>query len=478
MTASLPRSERSSPDSSCWRAARCSRSTRCSSSGSALALAATAVGVGIRHVYAGSLVQALRARASVSRSSKADRAWRPSPSIRPARGPCRRPSQAPEPAVRATAAGLLGRTSVDRAGGLLIDVVDDDTEPSVRVAAFDALTALGGPPRAAAAALASLRDPDDGVRAAAVRAYGAVSTESLDVIAAIPAIDELVDDPSPNVRASVAYLLGSHGPDERSSGIVLALLDGDEADRVAGLDAVRRIGDPVPITAVHACLVDPSARVRRAAVGALAAAVGERATTAPDLIAALDDDSGEVRGTAARALAAFPATPAGLFEVLDTGSVRAQGAALVALRGHGPDVRVPLLAWTKARMEHAADLRRARSALVAAADPAPEPASTLEFLIHALAGCEADIVDLALGALVVLGTPEAGGVIRRSLRSVDPEVRAQAIETLDSVGDRGLTGALVRLLEDDGFAAQDSDAVLRRLADDGIPGSHASPARP
>ena len=78
-------------------------------------------------------------------------------------------------------------------------------------------------------------------------------------------------------------------------------------------------------------------------------------------------------------------------------------------------------------------------------------------------------MDLALGALVVLGTPEAGGVIRRSLRSGDPEVRAQAIETLDSVGDRGLTGALVRLLEDDGSSAQDADAVLRRLADDEDP---------
>ena len=100
-------------------------------------------------------------------------------------------------------------------------------------------------------------------------------------------------------------------------------------------------------------------RCPAAAVGALAAS-NDRDAIAPDLIAALDDESGDVRPAAAVALAAFPTAPAGLLEVLDTGSVRAQEAALVALRGHGPDVRAPLIAWTRARLERAADLRRER----------------------------------------------------------------------------------------------------------------------
>ena len=437
--------------------------------GIGMALAATAVGIAIRRGYAASLVRALRA-------GFGEQVLEGGPGIQaialdPA---CTRALQAalaaPEPVVRATAAGLLGRTSAERAGGLLIGVVDDETEPSVRVAALDALTALGGPPRAAAAAMASLSDHDATVRSAAVRTLGAVSIEPLDAIAAMPAIDELVDDPDPDVRASVACLLGSRGPDERSSGIVQALLDGPEAaDRTAGLEAVRQLGDPVPFDAVRACLDDRSPVVRRAAVRALAAST-DRAATAADLLSALDDESGDVRRAAADALAAFPAAPAGLLDILETGSLQAQEATLVALRGHGPDVRAPLIAWTQARLERATDLRRARSALAAPADPAPAyDAATRDFLVHTLARREAAIVDLALGALVVLGTPEAGGVIRRSLRSDDAEVRAQAIETLDSVGDRGLTGALVRLLEDDGTDAQDADAVLRRLADDGDP---------
>ena len=53
----------------------------------------------------------------------------------------------------------------------------------------------------------------------------------------------------------------------------------------------------------------------------------------------LDDDAAPVRRAAAAALAGFETTPAGVTDVLLHGSPRAQEAALLALRGHGPDVR-------------------------------------------------------------------------------------------------------------------------------------------
>ena len=82
-----------------------------------------------------------------------------------------------EPGVRRMAADLLGRTSVERAGPVLIRTVDDDADPTVRAAALQALGRLGGPPPAMAAAVACLADPDPGVRAAAIRAVGALSAD-------------------------------------------------------------------------------------------------------------------------------------------------------------------------------------------------------------------------------------------------------------------------------------------------------------
>ena len=72
---------------------------------------------------------------------------------------------------------------------------------------------------------------------------------------------------------------------------------------------------------------------------------------------------------------------------------------------------------------------------------------TLDFLLSVLASRERRAEDLALRSMLLLGAPEADGVIRRCLRSPDPETRAQAIEALDSIGDHGLSSALVRHLE-------------------------------
>jgi hypothetical protein len=77
--------------------------------------------------------------------------------------------------------------------------------------------------------------------------------------------------------------------------------------------------------------------------------------------------------------------------------------------------------------------------------------------------------ELSLRALTVLGAPEATGVIRRCLHSADPETRAQAIEALDSIGDRRLSGALVRLMELDIDRVPTGEAAVARLVDDDDP---------
>jgi HEAT repeat protein len=436
--------------------------------GALVALACTVVVFGIRRRYGESLVRALRAGLGeqVLEGGPGLAVLTRDPAVVTALiGALHAPLSGP----RRMAAGLLARTSAEAAGAALMSAVDDDADAGVRVAALDALATLGGPPRAAAAAEATLNDADERVRVAALRALVTLSDDVAATIHAAPMIVELSRDPSPAVRAAVACLLASRGPDPRSTRIIAGLLEGpDEARRIAGLDAVRRLGDPLPIGPVRALLSDPSPRVRAAALDALAVTRDADATI-PDLVTALDDDAQEVRAAAARALAGLETTPAGLLAVLADGSPRAQAAALSALDGHGPEVRTDLRAWTRSRLDRAADLRRMRLGLTAGDVGASRPGSTLGFLVGVLAQREAHVVDLALGALAVLGAPEAGGVIRRCLGSDDPEVRAQAIEALDSIGDRRLSGALVVLLEDQGPGAQDRAAILARLVDDDDP---------
>jgi hypothetical protein len=49
--------------------------------------------------------------------------------------------------------------------------------------------------------------------------------------------------------------------------------------------------------------------------------------------------------------------------------------------------------------------------------------------------------------MAILGAPAASGVLRRGLHSPDPDVRAQALEALDSIGDRKLGTTVTRLVE-------------------------------
>ena len=72
-----------------------------------------------------------------------------------------------------------------------------------------------------------------------------------------------------------------------------------------------------------------------------------------------------------------------------------------------------------------------------------------------------------LAAMARPGLLPAGGVIRRSLGSADPDVRAQAIEALDLIGDR--RPRTIRRPTDRGSptdSVEDATTVLRRLRDD------------
>ncbi len=430
--------------------------------GAVTAVACTIVVVGIRRRYGTSLLQTLRAGLGeqVLEGGPGLAALTRDPAIAVA---LVQALDAPEPGVRRMAASLLGGTDSPDAAASLAGVLADP-DPGVRVAALDAIGALGGDVPVADAVRASLSDADPGVRAAAVRTLTAMAILADDPAGAIPAVTGLAADDSPAVRAAVAYSMLSGGHDDASVHVIEELLDDpDETCRIAGLDAIRRLGDPILLERVHPLLADPLFGVRVAALDALAAA-HDPAANVPDLIAALDDPVADVRVAAARILAAFETAPPGVVEVLATDSARAQAAALTALVGHGPEVRAQVVDWAGGRLTRANDLRRARLAL---GDPAATPETA--FLAAILQHRELDLANLSLGALVVLGAPEAGGVIRRCLRSRDAETRAQAIEALESIGDPRLSGALVGLLEEAPAVAQDRADALRWLADDDDP---------
>jgi HEAT repeat protein/ATP/ADP translocase len=390
--------------------------------GAAAALACTLVALRIRRRYAEGLVRTLR-------GGLVEQVLEGGPGlVALARDPhvveeLRIGVADPSPGVRRLAAEILGRLGARQAiqdvAGLL-----DDPEPDVRRAALGAVAVLDG-------ALLGGQ------------------------------VDRLSQDSSPIVRAELAVALVRAGEEERPHEILAALIESPSPeDRVAGLQAVARLGGHAPSLRIADALTDPSPEVRATAVGAVAAVSDGIGDPLPALLAALNDESRLVRIAAARALNGRADTAlADILEVLRTGSEPAQEAALVALEGHGEVVRGPLLEWALGQVGRAAGLRQRAMALAGAeadhaaagadADHALADGASADFLRFLLDRRASQVEDRVLAAVAILGAPEAGGLIRRCLRSDDAETRAQAIEALETLGDRRLGRALVAHFETD-----------------------------
>ena len=259
------------------------------------------------------------------------------------------------------------------------------------------------------------------------------------------------------------------------------LLDGllaaaDPLDRATGLAAAARAGGPRLAERATTGLADESSRVRAAAAEAFAPALHAEGTDEPAaialLVSALDDDALAVRRAAAQTLAGHDLAAAAMVEVLSSGSERAQEAAVRGLEGTGTEMIEPVRAWAHERIARVTRLR-VHAAALQPADPsgigAPDRAS-VEFLCGLIGRRERRTEAQLLTAIATLGAPEATGLLRRSLRAPDPDVRAQAIEALDALGDRELGREVVGLLDTEFPAGHEAtDEALRSLGDDPDP---------
>jgi len=419
--------------------------------GIAASLVCLAITIGIRRTYADSLLRTLR-------SGLGEQLLEGGPGIvalgtDPAVVTSLRTGLTDElPAVRRLSATLLGRLGV-RAARSDLEARLDDPSPDVRVAAIAALTAIG--------------TPLDGSR-----------------------FERSIADPDPAVRAEAAVAGLARGEEEPAHRLLAALIEGaTPEERLAGLEAVARLRGHAPSPLLLDALDDPVPEVRSAAVRAVAAVDPPLGDPVPILVAALDDEAAGVRTAAARSLAdrGSEVRPR-LVGVLRTGSDRAREAALVALEPQADSVRSEIAAWALAEVERAGQLRRQRIRLVGTApaadgarpgDPRDDlSAACVGYLGVVLGQRERRIEARLVQALAVLGAPDAGGVIRRSLAADDPETRAIATEALDSIGDRRLGRAVVGLLEAEPDAPTDDRAdVLRDLARDDDPWTRTLAAR-
>jgi HEAT repeat protein len=313
---------------------------------------------------------------------------------------------------------------------LLLQASTDD-DPQVRTAAV-ALLGRVDDPRGVAAAATAFTDDDARVRRAVVGAVGH-SPRAEEVVSAA------LRDPDPLVRAAAAA--AERGAAGRQ--VVAELLRSpDEHHLIAALDVAGTWPDAAALPAIALLTTDARPAVRLGAATAVAARDGAALSA---LLPLLGDDDPRVRDGVADLLRGHTACTAELLTMLRGAPGVAQAAAVRALRGE-PAAHDALVRWAIGRAERAAAVRRYRAELPVIITTRSASRDYLDRVLeqrawHALRG--------VLLALESLAGGTASHLLTRGVRASDPQVRAQAVEAIDSLGDRTLTRHVLPLLEDD-----------------------------
>lgn len=359
----------------------------------------------------------------------------------------------PDPIVRRVSVEILAELEAPGAVEALQGVLAD-TDPEVRAAALRGLAGAGDPSVAPSIALL-LQDAEPPVRSGAVAALVSVLSEGGDIEAVLL---PLLSDPDPEVRATAAGALvrASDGRGRR------ALLDmsGSPSPEWRRVALLRLAEAGLEAELVVAGLSDPDPSVRRDAASAVAMLASDRSVD--PLIEALGDHDPGVREAASGALVRLgPAVTGRVVEALSRPDLEAAAlSTLSRLPTTEPDV---FRAYAREQVTQAKRYHELWRRVRGDAD-------------QRLALLAGSVRDRALGhainavrAISPLGDRAAMELAVENLQSHDAQQRANALETLEAVGEPELVRPLLAVWEGHAEPRSDGRSVIVELLGDEDP---------
>jgi|GEM_PF-986014 len=342
--------------------------------------------------------------------------------------------RATDPNLRRTAIGVMTKTRSKRAVEFLLDSLQNDSVPWVRVKSILGLGDLKDT-RAVEPLLVALSDSNDRVRAGVAQALG----ELKDARAVEPLINALSDEDW-NVQAKAAWALGDLG-DSAVEPLINALSDEDSNVRVVAALALGRLGESA-FEPLLAALNADDKEVRAGAARALGDLKDARAVE--PLINALSNERSNVRARVAQALGELKDARAvePLINALSDEEWNVRAEATWAL-GNLKDTRAvePLLV----ALSDSNDRVRASSARALGN---LKDARAVEPLIDALSDEGIFVLIEAAGALGNLGE-SAFEPLLAALSNEDSKVRVGATRALGNLKDAKAVEPLINALVDE-----------------------------
>lgn len=322
-----------------------------------------------------------------------------------------------------------------------------------------------------------LRHKDSRVRADAVEALG-----KLDDPRVVDLVKKLIFDPNNRVSANSVIVLAKSGIKEMTelgySVLEEMLISDDPSMRASAIFALGSLAPPDAVKRIMRFLRDPADNVRFQACTSINRLVVEpNRELSGELCLLLEDSVRKVRIAASETINGIATAEAieYLKNCLIDPALKIRRNAIEALIKIGQptfeallpqlrsiDIVVPMkeqiviilrrIDIEKSRTEFLQLAQRelrtayANCTLIAVLKECENPRS-VDLLIKAIEDKNAEIVSLCLRILESLGDPETIKMIERGLKYLDSRSRANAIETLEHVGDKRIIRLLIPLLD-------------------------------
>jgi HEAT repeat protein len=329
-----------------------------------------------------------------------------------------------------TARALAPRASDDRARAALVRAVDD---PSADVATV-AIRALrrSGDPRAQAALFLRLGGANDVVSVAVEESLAEMHRGDV-----MPLLDRIMGVDRADVLVGGIRVLERIADPATLPLLEFLLQSQHEEVRAASLRALAKLGSEARIErTIDATLDDPSERVRRAAIEAIASTADAMAVRRLERVRL--DPAPALRVELARWLTSTPEDPSyGVLRALvDDGVPAVRAAALATLleRAEPRGLKLFLDRWRKALV----DLRD---------EPRAERITARLSLILA-ASVDEEARQAAVGGIAALQAPGFEKHVIPALRDPSPDVRVDAVRALAGHGDSLVRARIAGLLDD------------------------------
>jgi HEAT repeat protein len=299
-----------------------------------------------------------------------------------------------------------------------------DESPLVRARAFDVVCDFD-PDGFRKHAEAALADDTPEVRVRAL--HYAAANGSRDAAKAA------LNDPDTGVRATAAVIVG--GPQGQDVADEILHL-GDRRGTRSLLSETIRMGADLDL-GFSGLLRDEDPEIRALAAGASATVGSDHSMIQP----LLNDPSLRVRRAASEALARTSEGRELLIDILQVGTVNETDAALRALIPFD-QLTDDLVEWARSEAERAAKLDRFARALDEKTD-----SPVARFLHRALSARTERLEQWVLMAMTTVDTEDVMPLVQKGVAARDEETKAQAIEALETVGDRRVLEVLLPLLD-------------------------------